>query len=118
MAGTGEPDLQELYRFLAMIEKPLLNHFHEGLGGGDFAEWMIDGFRRSTYRQIRDQGAETMKAILLSYPPLAHELAGKDIQLDQFIKEFVEYDDSGEGEDEPDEGEDGGRPRRRPVPVS
>ena len=103
----------QLTMFLRMIENPFLNHFHDGLGGVAFANWLIDGYKRSTYDQIREQGPQIMKMILLQYPPIANSVKDKEKLLDKFIEEFCDEakvnafangDDMDEGEGEGGEG--------------
>jgi hypothetical protein len=109
---TADEDAANFYKFMSEIHRPIMNHIRRDLGGAAFAQWIIDSYDESTFEQIREQGKEAFVEGLMSYPPLAKDLAGLQGPLVLFADEFVRMeeimaeealddggDDEGEGEE-------------------
>jgi hypothetical protein len=113
---TADEDAANFYKFMSEIHRPIMNHIRRNLGGAAFAQWIIDSYDESTFEQIRSQGKEALVEGLMSYPPLAKDLAGLQGPLVMFADEFVRMEeilaedalDDGDGGEDEGEGEEAG----------
>jgi hypothetical protein len=110
---TADEDVANFNRFMGEIHRPIMNHIRRNLGGAAFGQWIIDSYDESTFEQIREQGKEAFVEGLMSYPPLAKDLAGLQGPLVVFADEFVRMEEiladealeDGENEGDGDGGE-------------
>jgi hypothetical protein len=94
--------------FMRLITRPVLNHINRGLGGDQFAEFLIDLTDVATYEQIKAQGGETFSMALNTFEPIAREIRGKDLVVRKFVDEFMKYDPDNPPDDIGGEGEEEG----------
>jgi hypothetical protein len=61
--------------------------------GYDFADWVISGYQRISYDQIKAVGPDMLLGAIKSYPPLWQQIGGIEARVQQFIGEFMTYDE-------------------------
>lgn len=111
VVGEEEEEEMNYLEFMKEITRPFLNHLNRGLGGAQFAEWMIDSYDDATYQQIKMQGPETLKMALNSYPAISKEIKGKELVVTEFVKDFMNMEEirkEAEAEENGEEGEEYG----------
>lgn len=104
-----EEDQMQYVAFLRAITKPFLNHFDldtDDLKGALFAEWMVEGYGKSTYDNIKAAGPQTLIMALRTFEPIGKEIRGKDQLLNKFVDEFMNYEKI-RAEEEADEEKEG-----------
>lgn len=61
--------------------------------GYDFADWVISGYQRISYDQIKAVGPDMLLGAIKSYAPLWQQIGGIEVRVQQFIGEFMTYDE-------------------------
>lgn len=111
-AEEEEEGQMEYVAFLRAITKPFLNHFDmdadaDAFKGALFAEWLIDGYGRSTYDNIKAAGKDALIMALSSFEPIAKEIRGKEVLVKKFVDEFMSMEEIKRKEEEEEEEDQG-----------
>jgi hypothetical protein len=107
---TGET-MPVYLAMLRQIERPLINHLNDNdKTGADFAAALMDFHGRIAYDSIREQGKDTLMALLNSYPPIANVIQQIPERTSQFMDDFLNADAILAAEDAEDEASGGGPP--------
>jgi len=94
--------LAAAHRFMAELEPGLIAHFFgEETNGVTFAEWIISNKTgagtttegRQAYDFMHEAGKTAILATIQSYPPIWNRVGRLPLKLNQFIEDFLNYDE-------------------------
>lgn len=93
----------QYHPLIGMIAQPLLTHLSDPghvedgeivrKDGYDFASWFIDGQGPLMYAQVKAVGPDKLMGAIKSYAPLWQQIGGMEEKVQQFIGEFLTYEE-------------------------
>lgn len=93
-ANAQPPQEENMYQqLLNAVAQPLLNHLDQQLTGADFADFIIQGYGRTIYDMVRQQGIEFVLAEIGKHPQLSRIAAQIPDRFAKFVEEFVRRDE-------------------------
>jgi len=96
----------QFHGFLAPMSPAIVSHLNDvNKDGYDFAEWLISGYSRIAYDQIKAVGPEVLMGAIKSYGPLWQQIGGIEAKVQEFVNEFMTYDEFMAKQEDDEEGE-------------
>ena len=80
-------------QLLTAVAGPLLKHLNDELTGADFADFVIQGYGRTAYDLVKQQGSEFVLAQIARHPQLGQIAAQLPERFKIFVEEFCQRDE-------------------------